>query len=193
MCEDLNAIMKYWEQDEMKSKGIHMTYRKEENNKADKQYAIVKLELVVAVLGMICSLILCFLKQFLYFLIPFVFLIVLSIFIGIHLIYFLFQKMDYGYTIEIRNNELVYTCKNVTKTLDMPVAIYQRDVPFAFSYYEEVIVLTNSDDELEKKPHSGILSNDVVLCNTVNRDGKELLDFLMEANSLFLSDEQETP
>ncbi len=193
MCEDLDAIMKYWEQDEMKSKGIYMTYRKEENNKVANQSSMAKLLFIVVIMGMISTLILCFSKQILDYLIPFMFFLLTLIFIAMYLNYFLFQEMNYGYTIEIRNNKLVYTCKHVTKTLDLPFAIYQRDVPFALFYYEETIVLTNSDDESDQKPNFGILSNDIVLCNTVNEEGKELIDFLMEANSLFLSDEQEAP
>lgn len=192
MCEDLDAIMKYWEQDEMRGKGILSVYRKEENDKVARQADMAKLLLLISIGGMICSLILCFSRQFLYFLIPFVFFLVLIICITAYLKYFLFQEMNYGYTIEIRNDKLVYTCKHATKVLDMPVSIYQCDVPFAFFYYEEVIVLTNSADELEKKPNCGFLSDDVVLySDTVNKNGDSLLDFLLEANSLFLSVEQE--
>lgn len=194
MCEDLDAIMKYWEQLEQKEKDEALIYRKEADHKVVMQGMLACTFFIVAIAGIIWTLYLWLSRNELNYLIPCAVFLILLIFIFIYLEYFLYLLLNQNYTIRVKDNELVYKYGFITKTFGIPFPIYNCDIPFAFFYYEEVLIVCNTADSIsDTEPDFNVIFKNLSLrYDTVNREGKSLLDFLMEANSQFL-DKPENP
>ncbi|MDE5831239.1 MAG: hypothetical protein K2H53_06580, partial [Clostridia bacterium] len=163
MNYDIKAIMKYWEYMELEGVPPNMVYRIEKDNKIINQFIIACLTMILAIALMVYIVFLCITSSLNYLIciiFPFASLIILVM----HLEDFLYLLFNQNYKIVIKEDQLhFYNVFGGINTWDLPIPITCQG---------ENIILGDPKD-----CDSPILSVD-----TVNEDGKQLIDFLLEVN-----------
>lgn len=199
MIYSIKDILEAQKQIDIEGVPPNMIYRKETDNKVIKKAFIMCLCLITSIITIIYTTVLYITSHLLGYIIACIFpiLSLIILFRYLDLGYVLYQFMNQGYKIKFKDGKLIYKCGFITKTFNIPFAICYCDIPVAVHYYEECLILSDiANSETAKSPDFNVFFNDPNLTlryDTVNEEGKSLLDFLMEANALFIGNQQEAP
>lgn len=125
-------------QDQIDLEGVppNMIYRKKVDNKVTKNFCIASSGIIIASITIIYAIVSYVKSNLLNYLIACIFPIsaLIIFFSYLDLGYVIYKFMNQGYKIKFKDGKLVYKCLFITKTFNIPFAIYYCDIPVSTNY-----------------------------------------------------------